>query len=208
MISRKYNFVFQHIPKCAGSSIINFFIELHKQSNCLGDLQYEMHQTFKQSKDKYRMYYDKFFKFTFVRNPWSRAVSLFEYRKKLAEQGITYPHWPSIKDILKDDFYDTVQKDFSNTNSSVQFLEEGCSSDYWLSPKIKKNINFVGRFESFEKDFEFILNELSIPYHLELPHENKSSKKHYSEYYNDETRNLVAIKYKRDIELFGYKFED
>ncbi len=208
MISRKYNFVFQHIPKCAGSSIINFFIELHKQSNCLGDLQYEMHQTFKQSKDKYRMYYDKFFKFTFVRNPWSRAVSLFEYRKKLAEQGVTYPHWPSIKDILKDDFYDTVQKDFSNTNSSVQFLEEGCSSDYWLSPKIKKNINFIGRFESFEKDFEFILNELSIPHHLELPHENKSSKKHYSEYYNDETRNLVAIKYKRDIELFGYKFED
>lgn len=208
MISRKYNFVFQHIPKCAGSSIINFFVQLHEQDDCLGDLQYEMHQTFERSRQNYRSYYDKFFKFTFVRNPWSRAVSLFEYRKKLAGQGITYPHWPTIEDIIKDDFCDVVKKDSFNTNPSIQFLEEGCASDYWLSSKIKKNINFIGRFESLEKDFEFILNQLSISHAPELPHKNKSSKKHYSEYYNDETRNLVAIKYKRDIELFEYKFED
>ena len=208
MISRKYNFVFQHIPKCAGSSIIDFFIELHKQSDCLGDLQYEMHQTFEQSRQNYRSYYDKFFKFTFVRNPWSRAVSLFEYRKKIAAQGITFPHWPSIEDIIKDDFCDVVKKDSLNTNPSIQFLEEGCASDHWLSSKIKKNINFIGRFESLEKDFEFILNELSISCPPELPHENKSSKKHYSEYYNDETRKIVTDKYAKDIQLFGYKFED
>ena len=42
---------------------------------------------------------------------------------------------------------------------------------------------------------------------LELPHHNRSQHAHYSSYYDDETRDLVAQHWARDIETFGYRFE-
>ena len=69
--------------------------------------------------------------------------------------------------------------------------------------------DFIGKFENLQCDFNSICEKIGIP-PSKLSHVKKSSQfrkyKHYTEHYDDETRELVAEAYKDDIDRLGYKF--
>ena len=84
---------------------------------------------------------------------------------------------------------------------------------------IKKNISvtpqlvdihldmFFIRFENLQEDFDTFCDKVNIPRQV-LPHKNKSDRKHYTEYYDTESRELVEELFAKDLEYFGYKFGD
>jgi hypothetical protein len=77
--------------------------------------------------------------------------------------------------------------------------------DFVFNANHGKLTNFVGRCEDMQYDFDYVCGKLGLG-KLKLPHRETTKHKHYTEHYDDETRELVAEKYAKDIEYFGYEF--
>ncbi len=193
MISHKHKFIFTHIPKTGGTSITR---ALNPNAGIKNKPLKEM-----PLKDK-----EDYFKFTFVRNPWDRAVSMFFFRQKRGWltkkkfedvfcEPLTFKNW-AIKFPLKICFSST---DLCNTDGS--YLQS-----WWMKDKTGKiNMDYVGRFENLQEDFNIICAKIGMK-QKKLSHQNKTKHKPYVEYYDDQTRKIVAQKCSQDIERFGYKF--
>ncbi|MFT7299771.1 MAG: chondroitin 4-sulfotransferase 11 [Porticoccus sp.] len=70
------------------------------------------------------------------------------------------------------------------------------------------NLNYIGRFESLNQDMNEVAGHLSRSL-IDTPLRviNASDREPpYRDYYNNETKGIVADMYARDIELFDYCF--
>ena len=68
------------------------------------------------------------------------------------------------------------------------------------------NVNYIIRFEKLADDFRKVCGTLGIS-PATLPQFNRSTREHYSKYYDDELRELVRMRFAAEIERFGYTFE-
>lgn len=155
----------------------------------IAGLQHESRVPFNSAK------YKKYFKFAFVRNPWDRVVSC--YFNKVVTQchppfaicyGRTFEEFVYFIngcDLTKGDIHIRLQ-------TVLIPLEE---------------VDFIGRLENFSEDLRYVFGRIGIRCQT-IPKKNRSSHEHYSKYYNNITKKIIAEKYKADIKAFGYVFED
>ena len=69
-------------------------------------------------------------------------------------------------------------------------------------------IDYVGRFENLQGDFSHICNVFGIedPTLPKIDSTSSRNRKHYKAYYDEETKNLIAKIYQKDIDLFSYQY--
>ena len=188
MISHEHKFLFIHIPRTSGSSIerqfqYNEVKEQNKHWN-LNDWKNNLcDEDFK-----------SYFKFTLVRNPWDILISKYVsgwYSLKGRGPSIGYKSGKTLKYFL--DHYESAPH------------EHGDSLLSYFDPK---QMDFIARFENRNKDLKYISNKIGFNIDTNTKQRDHGHKKHYTEYYDDETREIVAKKYAKDIEYFGYKFRE
>ena len=195
MISHKHKCIFVHIRKTGGISVSSFLTEIDSDAEYAFHPDHSLHAPLDWYRETYgEQIYNDYFKFSIVRNPWSLRVSFCKWLAK-------HDHGRLGKYARRLPFSDWVKRYAVKWNPNKTGV--GLTQLGYLNPV--EDMDFIGRFENLEEDFNVVCDKIGIP-HQELPHENKSKHKHYTEYYDDETRQIVAEKYAKDIEYFGYEF--
>ena len=148
-----------------------------------------------------REVFEGLFKFAFVRNPWDLQVSSYHHIRKERPDVIT--HVDSFEAFLRWKF-DPARPPQYHADMSVEL-----QSDYLIDLHGENLIDFVGRYEFLRDDFEEACRRIGITCPA-LVHARKADdrKRDYRAYYNDATAELVAERYRTDIERFGYRFDE
>lgn len=213
MISHEHKCIFIHIPKTAGMSIYKFFhpgINFHHNNPdyerlfgwCPKRKLHMQHATARQlleteliTEEDWKTY----FKFAFVRNPWDRAYSDYLFIQDFS--GIK----GSFKSYLNKE---REFKEILNDNSNSSFLGDHLLSQTEFFDEGKYELDFVGRFENFQKDIQIVLDKLKIKEKFK-EHQNSSRRvKKYADFYKGSEVKLVQEKFIDDILKFNYCFED
>lgn len=235
MICHHYRCLFVHIPKTAGQSIEHAFLGqlglswqtrasllLYPNSDPrlgpprLAHLklrEYLRYQYLSQD------LFDEYFKFSIVRDPWDRAVSIYKYSE------YNMPFKKFLFDVLAKRLW------------ADDYWFVGPQHEFICDESGEVGVDYVGRFETLERDFSEISGIIGL--HRKIDHVNKSYGRKrqlarrvkqlvdgvknadlpklgsifmrkeyfpdYSMYYDQEAIELVGDLYKRDIEIFGYE---
>ena len=208
--------IFIHVPRCGGTTIERnlYFNEFGKHFNhkktyeknlYMGFIdkysnKYQLdglqHLTFENIKKIYPIETKNFYSFSFVRNPFSRAISLF--CEIMSDRNILNEYMLINKDISFNFFLKLILK-----NPHTHWMP---ASKFFNN----KNLNFIGRFENYQKDLKkvFKKNKLKL-YNKKFSPKSYNEKINYLSFYdNKENIELVNEIYQIDLNRFGYNFED
>ena len=212
MIDHRHRYCFIHIPKSGGTSIkrglVGYDLDKRWQPDP-GDIQHlYSHLTARQVQARLEAQAGvdpaAYFRFTFVRNPWDRLVSVFHYLE--AGGGGQVRELPRVAALkpYRGDFRRFVVEGLVRLQEDVPHLRP---QYLWSHEGLDGPLDFIGRFERLEADYREIAGRLGLDAVTPLPHLRRSAHRPYTEYYDAESIAIAGQVYARDVALFGYCFE-
>lgn len=196
MICHDKKCIFIHIPKCAGSSI--------NQQLKLKSVGFSGHSP----ASYHTEYLNKYFSFSFVRNPYDRIASAYKYFQKLNEGHRWYKRNKIISDKASEmsfnefvnhipDFIKLMNREEGSFESGIHFQP----FSYFLNERI----DYIGKTENSNVDYIKVCEKLGLQ-KKPLRKINTTNSLNYQKLYIEESKDAVYNIYKEDIKKYNYEF--
>ena len=133
--------------------------------------------------------WERKFSFSFVRNPWERLVSWYQY-------------------VQRTPLHEDCRPGETFADFAARFLEKPRRAQWWMIEDLNgvMGLDYVGRFENLNDDIAYLCQRIGIKAQT-LPHRNKMADKDYRTFYDDRLALAVKNNWTREIDAFGYTFE-
>lgn len=237
-ISHQHKFVLVHIPKCAGTSMekhLSKYTELELMNPKLLDDQDIRERKITKTGHIHRLErhlsaleirnligakkFEEYFKFSFVRNPFARLVSFYNFVLRLKQPDTTKFQVRLVLESssFKDFIYHSLQEEKMELFFN-QYI-------YIYDDDLRNLMNFTGKVENIQDDFSYVIEKLGLndlngkknifsrlfprlycESPVVLPHKNTSKPTLYRRHYDANLRIRVEKACVRDLEFFGYDF--
>jgi hypothetical protein len=216
VLLQRYNAVYIEVPKVACTSLKVAFAQLLEvELDSSGDPHRTCFPAATVHAEANGPLFPDLFAFAFVRNPWDRLVSC--YRDKIAGEVNGFTNFTirsGVADCLARFEVFTAGMSFEQFVMAVASIPDTEADAHFRSQHTfvtnaagETAIDFVGRYETLLNDLETVRQLTGLP-QIVLPRLQEATKRvEYSDYYTTWTMDLIAERYRRDIELFGYAFE-
>jgi hypothetical protein len=133
--------------------------------------------------------WDSYYKFAFIRNPYDKIISAWYHVNRY---NIPFKNYLNLTKVCNDVEYIHV------------FLPQVRNL---IDQKGKININYIGKFENLENDFQIILKNIGIKNIIHDSNKTMNKRDHelFYKYYNQEILNNVNILLKEDFDNLNFK---
>jgi hypothetical protein len=212
MISIARRFLFIHVPKTGGNSLFQALREYSDERIITPGPVQDGIERFGTVNDAYPTIvkhsslseyqaalptevFQSLYKFAVLRNPWERMISwFFSPHRQLPQKARRL--WQGAGEWSREKF--------------LAFLTRRQATRHYTclpgAPTLSHDLDFLMRFERLDEDFAEVCKRLEIPARP-LPKYNRSTRQHYSHYYDDDLVALVGGMFPEEIEFGGYRFE-
>jgi len=147
---------------------------------------------------------EKSFKFSICRNPWSRAVSIYNHMSSQTNPDVNFDEfceqWFNDKSIIPS----FIRQD----HNRLAFRRT--QSEFIVDKYNQVAVDMIIKYENLAKDYQSLCNKLGVENsklrYFEKIKSPKKIRSNYRDYYSEKSKKIIQAFFEEDIDRFGYKF--
>lgn len=197
MISHDLKCIFIHIPRCAGTSVEQWLVG----QDYWGVDSSRKHLIASQARSAYREYWEEYFKFAIVRNPFDRILSCLKYQSYFglevdSEGNISFDNYHQRfgeDAIIEFDWRFHTRQDLQGLQARRGFIYGNI---------LDEGLDFIAHFETLQADMDFVRDRLGVA--TSFSHHAEKSPRNRKRTLSEKDVAHIRDLYQGDFALFGY----